>query len=110
MCQRFFFFFFIGSFKNEGSGCSKKLWLINTDTDQTGLFKYKKDVGTTDHVSECIASDIAGLIGIPCAKIEIGMFKGREGSISFNIVESKSKSDKGYSRQHRKICDRGEYL
>ncbi|MCI8920246.1 MAG: hypothetical protein HFH29_16210 [Eubacterium sp.] len=72
---------------SEGSGRSEKLWLINPDTNQTGLFKYKKDVETTDHVSECIASDIAGLIGIPCAKFEIGMFRGREGSISYNIVE-----------------------
>lgn len=72
---------------SEGSGRSEKQWLINPDTAQTGLFKYKKDVGTTDHVSECIASDLANLIGIPCAKFEIGMFRGREGSISYNIVE-----------------------
>lgn len=72
---------------SEGSGCSEKQWLINPDTEQTGLFKYKKDVGTTDHVSECIASDLANLIGIPCAKFEIGMFHGREGSISYNIVD-----------------------
>ena len=72
---------------SEGSGRSEKLWLINPDTNQTGLFKYKKDVETTDHASECIASDIAGLIGIPCAKFEIGMYNGRAGSISYNIVE-----------------------
>ncbi len=75
---------------SEGSGRSEKLWLINPDTNQTGLFKYKKDVETTDHASECIASDIAGLIGIPCAKFEIGMFQGREGSMSYNIVERES--------------------
>lgn len=72
---------------SEGSGRSEKLWLINPDTEQTGLFKYKKDVETTDHVSECIASDLATLIGIPCAQFEIGMFYGREGSISYNIKE-----------------------
>lgn len=72
---------------SEGSGRSEKQWLINPDTAQTGLFKYKKDVDTTDHVSECIASDLAKLIGIPCAQFEIGMFHGREGSISYNIVE-----------------------
>jgi Uncharacterized protein related to capsule biosynthesis enzymes len=72
---------------SEGSGRSEKLWLTNPDTNQTGLFKYKKDAETTDHVSECIASDIAGLIGIPCAKFEIGMYNERAGSISYNIVE-----------------------
>ncbi len=72
---------------SEGSGRSEKLWLINPDTNQTGLFKYKKDAETTDHVSECIASDLAALIGIPCARFEIGRFCGREGSISYNIAE-----------------------
>ncbi len=72
---------------SEGSGRSEKQWLINPCTNQTGLFKYKKDIGTTDHVSECIASDLAELIGIPCARFELGTFHGREGSISYNIIE-----------------------
>lgn len=45
---------------------------------------------TTDHASECNASDLAKLIGIPCARFEIGVFHGREGSISYNIVERNS--------------------
>lgn len=73
----------------EGSGRSEKIWLINPDTDQTGLFKFKKDISTTDHVSECIAYDLANLIGIPCARFEIGTYKGREGSMSYNIVTNK---------------------
>lgn len=72
---------------SEGSGRSEKIWLRNPDTNQTGLFKYKKDVGTTDHASECIACDLAELVGIPCAKFEMGTFCEREGSISYNIVE-----------------------
>ena len=72
---------------SEGSGRSEKLWLINPDTDQTGLFKFKKDETTTDHVSECIACDLAELLEIPCAKFEIGIYHEREGSISYNIVD-----------------------
>lgn len=72
---------------SEGSGRSEKLWLINPDTDQTGLFKFKKDETTTDHVSECIACDLAQLLEIPCAKFEIGIYHGREGSMSYNIVD-----------------------
>lgn len=71
----------------EGSGRSEKLGLINPDTEQTGLFKFKKDIETTDHVSECIAYDLANLIGLSCAKFEIGSYKGREGSMSYNIVD-----------------------
>lgn len=52
----------------EGSGRSEKLWLMNPDTGQIGLFKFKKDTATTDHVSECIACDLAGLVGLSCAK------------------------------------------
>lgn len=72
---------------SEGSGRSEKIWLINPDTNQIGLFKFKKDKETTDHVSECIAYELARLIGIPCAEFEVGLYKGREGSMSYNIVE-----------------------
>ena len=58
----------------EGSGRSEKLWLMNPDTEQIGLFKFKKDTETTDHVSECIACDFSDLIGILCAKFEVGTF------------------------------------
>ena len=76
----------------EGSGRSEKVWLINPDTGQTGLFKFKKDVSTTDHVSECMAYDLANLIGIPCAKFEVGLYNGREGSMSYNIVDNKEET------------------
>ncbi len=72
---------------SEGSGRSEKVWLMNPDTEQTGLFKFKKDITTTDHVSECIAYDLAKLLEIPCARFEIGIYQGREGSMSYNIVD-----------------------
>lgn len=72
---------------SEGSGRSEKIWLLNPDTDQIGLFKFKKDIYTTDHVSECIAYELAKLIGIPCAKFELGTYQGREGSMSYNLVD-----------------------
>lgn len=75
---------------SEGSGRSEKLWLINPDTGQIGLFKYRKDKETTDHVSECIAYELSKLIELPCARFELGVFEGREGSMSYNIVDWKS--------------------
>ncbi len=74
---------------SEGSGSSEKVWLINPETNQTGLFKYKKDEYTTDHVSECIAYKIACLLDIRCAKFELGTYHGREGSMSYNIISGK---------------------
>jgi hypothetical protein len=72
---------------SEGSGRSEKIWLKNIDTGETGLFKYKKDVGTTDNVSECIANQIAKVLEIPCARFELGTYMGKEGSMSYNIIE-----------------------
>lgn len=72
---------------SEGSGRSEKIWLQNPDTGKLGLFKFKKDFYTTDHISECIAYKIAELLSIPCARFELGKYNGREGSISYNIVE-----------------------
>lgn len=77
---------------SEGSGRSEKIWLQNPDTGQTGLFKFKKDMGTTDHVLECIAYQIAQILGIPCARFELGTYKGREGSVSYNIIEQENQT------------------
>lgn len=70
---------------NEGSGRSEKKWLQNPSTKEIGLFKFKKGQDTKDHISEKVASDLAELLDIPCAKIEIGVYQGREGSISYLI-------------------------
>ena len=70
---------------HEGSGRSEKIWLKNSTTDQIGLFKYTKDQNTKDHISEKLASDIAALLDIECAHVELGFFHGREGSMSFLI-------------------------
>lgn len=76
---------------SEGSGCSEKRWLINPDTSETGLFKLKKDITTTDHISECIAYKLACLLDIPCAKYELGSWHGHEGSMSYNIIDNDRK-------------------
>ena len=70
----------------EGSGRSEKIWLINPDNGKIGLFKFKKDIFTTDHISECIAYKMAMALGIPCAVFELGMYHNREESMSYNIV------------------------
>ena len=71
---------------SEGSGRSEKVWLMDPVTRQIGLFKYKKDLHTTDHISECIAYKLACLLGMECARFEVGIYNGREGSMSYNIV------------------------
>ena len=70
---------------SEGSGRSEKIWLTNHETKEIDLFKYTKSDRTTEHVSEKLASDLAGLLGLKCAKIEIGRYKSRIGSMSYLI-------------------------
>lgn len=70
---------------HEGSGRSEKIWLKNPITNEIGLFKFKKDVETKDHVSEKLASDLGALLGLPCACVEIGYYKNNEGSMSYLI-------------------------
>lgn len=71
---------------SEGSGRSEKIWLIEEDSQQIGLFKFKKDEGTTDHISECIAYQLARLLEIECAQFELGIYNGREGSMSYSVL------------------------
>lgn len=77
---------------SEGSGRSEKIWLSSL-TDEIGVFKYPKantnPVGeielTSEHISESIASELANVLGIPCAKVDVGYRDGRIGSMSYQI-------------------------
>lgn len=75
---------------SEGSGRSEKLWL--TDGNEIGLFKFPKKsdgIETYEHVSERLASDLAEFLGIPCAKVDIGTYNGRIGSMSYLVMDPK---------------------
>jgi len=77
----------------DGSGRGKKDWLKNSNTKEIGLFKYPKEhtdilnTLTGEHWAENIASSIANIIGIPCAKTKIGMFKGDIGVMSYLVLD-----------------------
>lgn len=70
-----------------GSGRSEKIWL--TSRDKIGLFKFPKQATdgsiTYEHISEKLAYDIATLLDIPCAKIDVGTYNNRYGSMSYRI-------------------------
>lgn len=75
---------------SEGSGASEKVWLEEPQTGVIGVFKFPKyfpnsNSITTEHISEKIASKIGLLIGIDCAKVEIGIRDSRLGSMSYLI-------------------------
>jgi len=82
---------------HEGSGRSEKIWLEQPTDHQIGLFKFKKDMGTKDHVSEKIASDLGTLLELPCAQVEIGIYENREGSMSYLINKDNEELVEGIS-------------
>ena len=76
-----------------GSGASEKIWLINPETNEKGLFKFPKVKSdgtiTGEYWAEKLATEIGKLIGVECARVDIGTYKGRIGSMSYNILENK---------------------
>lgn len=75
----------------EGSGCSRKIWLINNSTGQIGLFKYPKENYdgslTTEYLSEHLAYQIGKIIGIETATIDIAYYNCDLGCISYDIID-----------------------
>lgn len=76
-----------------GSGASEKIWLINPETNEKALFKFPKVKSdgtiTGEYWAEKLATEIGKLIGVECARVDIGTYKGRIGSMSYNILENK---------------------
>lgn len=68
-----------------GSGTSNQEWIISNKTGQIGLFKERKTEFTTDNFSEKIASQIAKIIGIECAEIDLAIRDNRIGVVSYKI-------------------------
>ncbi|EOU2022417.1 HipA domain-containing protein [Clostridium perfringens] len=68
-----------------GSGTSKQEWIVNIENGSIGLFKDRKSEQTTDNFSEKIASEIADIIELPCAKIDLAIRNGRVGMVSYKI-------------------------
>ena len=62
-----------------GSGASEKIWLINPETLERGLFKFPKVKSdgqiTGEYWAEKLATEIGKLIDVECAKVDIGTYK-----------------------------------
>ena len=58
-----------------GSGASEKIWLVNPENEEKGIFKFPKvkydGTITGEYWAEKLATEIGKLIGIECAKVNI---------------------------------------
>ena len=70
----------------EDMGGKRKFWYRNPDEETTWLFKYpRKESG--EHWAEKIAAEIAGVLEIPCARVELAVFNGIRGSASESFLD-----------------------
>ena len=62
-----------------GSGASEKIWLINPETKEEGIFKFPKVKSdgtiTGEYWAEKLATEIGKLICVRCEKVDIGTYK-----------------------------------
>ena len=63
----------------EEMGSKRKFWYRQTDDSVAWLFKYPQP-NTGQHWAEKIAADIAELLAIPHAKVELAVLGGQQGS------------------------------
>lgn len=69
----------------EQLGSKPKFWFRTSDDEQPWLFKYTRE-NTGEDWSEKIASELAHLLEIPAAQVELAMFMGKRGSASRSFV------------------------
>lgn len=73
------------------SGASSKRLLVEPKTLTKGIFKFPKQhvdgSCTNEYIAEKIAYELAEKLGIPCAKVDLGIYEGKIGSISYIMLD-----------------------
>ncbi len=69
----------------EALGSKPKFWFRMQDTDTPWLFKFARP-NTGEDWAEKISAELAGLLGMPHATIELATFEGKRGSASPTFV------------------------
>ena len=72
---------------DEDMGTKRKFWYERGSPDAKWLFKFPRP-GTGEHWAEKIAAEIASLLGIPHAPVELATCEGRRGSICESFVRN----------------------
>ena len=71
--------------ETEALGSKVKFWYRRTDRARRWLFKYPQQ-DTGQHWAEKIAAEIAGLMHIPYARVELAEFQGERGSATQSFI------------------------
>lgn len=76
----------------EQLGSKPKFWFLLPGDTQPWLFKYTRE-GTGEDWSEKIASEVAHLLELPAARVELAEFMGKRGSASRSFVRQREGFD-----------------
>jgi hypothetical protein len=79
----------------EQLGSKRKFWFRIQGDDQPWLFKFTRE-NTGEDWSEKIASELAKLLGVPAATVDLARFMGKRGCASRSFVHTK----KGFALIH----------
>ena len=79
------------------TGVREKKWIKNNKIGEIGLFKFLKTAYTGDYWAEKLAYELGKMINIEVARTEIGMYNGRIGSFSYNILQDGEHLLEGYA-------------
>lgn len=60
--------------ESEPMGSKPKFWFDNSDNQKRWLFKYPTQRESGEHWSEKIAAEVAGLLGVPHARVELAAY------------------------------------
>ena len=73
---------------NEDMGTKRKFWYRAPSQDTRWLFKYPQP-NTGQYWAEKIAAEIARLIDVPHARVELAIYEGDRGSVTESFVRSR---------------------
>lgn len=76
--------------EEETLGTKEKVWLSN-QAEELWLFKYPRP-GTGEHWAEKVVAEIAELVGVPHAIVDLGVRNGDTGSISRDFTRERKHS------------------
>lgn len=74
-------------FEPEDMGAKPKFWYRSEDSGANWLFKYPRP-NTGEHWAEKIAADVAGLLGVDHAEVELATYDGSRGSVTKSFDKS----------------------
>ena len=72
--------------QSEEMGGKAKFWYRPPGENETAwLFKFPRE-NTGEHWAEKVAAEVAGLLDIPCARVELAAFQGVRGSATVSFI------------------------